>query len=327
MRKRLVSVMLLLALSVTSLVACGDQDDKELEIEVSASKITLEEGESDEFEIENFDDLEKVKIEIEDDDIADADLDDDTVTVEGKEAGKTTITISARDCEDVTVTIKVKEAKDSDDKDDKDDKDDGGETPGTLITPTTDGRGDSGKLPTDGGTAVQNEGLASEYVCYVPASDWGKMIDGSEGDPDTQDMVDFFLKCGVTLKVNFDLGDTSTNAGKGVMTLKMSETMQQVADALRADDDLYIELLEMSFGETMDAETRQEALESKEYFISAIINTDDTMDEVNEFDWSYDTTTGALIFEGDSSYPCPVNSDGSFTMAKDDISLTFVPVE
>ena len=322
--KRKLFAMLTVVMSVAALTGCtlpgggsekGGKEEKELEIEVSASKITLEEGESDEFEIENFDDLEKVKIEIEDDDIADADLDDDTVTVEGKEAGKTTITVSARDCEDVTVTVKVTEAENSDDKDD------------TPVTPTADGRDGRGELPAGGETVVQNKGLASEYVCYVPASDWGKMIDGSEDDPDTQDMVNFFLKCGVTLKVNFDLGDTSTNAGKGVMTLKMSETMQQVADALRADDDLYIELLELSLGETMDAETRQEALESKEYFIDALIETDASMDEVNEFDWSYDPAAGAITFSGDSSYPCPVDSDGSFTMAKDDISLTFVPVE
>lgn len=85
-----------------------EEEEEELqEIELSDKKVTIEIGETVEVEIDNFDDLKKVKIKVDDEDIAEAELDDETITITGLAEGKTTLIVSARDAEDVKLTIKV----------------------------------------------------------------------------------------------------------------------------------------------------------------------------------------------------------------------------
>ena len=85
-----------------------EEEEEELqEIELSEKKVTIEIGETVEVEIENFDDLKKVKIEVDDEDIAEAELDDETITITGLAEGKTTLIVSAKEAEDVKLTIKV----------------------------------------------------------------------------------------------------------------------------------------------------------------------------------------------------------------------------
>jgi hypothetical protein len=85
-----------------------EEEEEELqEIELSDKKVTIEIGETVEVEIDNFDDLKKVKIEVDDEDIAEAELDDETITITGLAEGKTTLIVSAKEAEDVKLTIKV----------------------------------------------------------------------------------------------------------------------------------------------------------------------------------------------------------------------------
>jgi len=127
MKKRfLVTKMLALVLgSMLIFTACGEtkeeaKDDKEAataeeensqEIELSEKKVNLEVGDAFDIEIENYDDLKKVKIEVEDEDIVTAELDEEIITLVAISEGKTTLTVSAKGCEDVSVTVKVKEGE------------------------------------------------------------------------------------------------------------------------------------------------------------------------------------------------------------------------
>ncbi len=87
----------------------GKEDEEEKTgIEVSASKVKIEVGEEDEIEIKNYEDLKKLDFEVEDEDIATVEEDDDGVyIVTGVSEGKTSVTFTAKDCEDVTVKIMV----------------------------------------------------------------------------------------------------------------------------------------------------------------------------------------------------------------------------
>ena len=84
-----------------------EEEEEEISIELSDKKVELEVGEEFEVEIENFDDLSKVKIEVEDEDIAEAEIDDEIITITALSEGKTKITVSAKGCDDVKITVKV----------------------------------------------------------------------------------------------------------------------------------------------------------------------------------------------------------------------------
>ncbi len=84
-----------------------EEEEEEISIELSDKKVELEAGEEFEVEIENFDDLSKVKIEVEDEDIAEAEIDDEIITITALSEGKTKITVSAKGCDDVKITVKV----------------------------------------------------------------------------------------------------------------------------------------------------------------------------------------------------------------------------
>ena len=120
MRKKfgLLALCLSLMLTACSMPSIGSQngdsdthreedDEEEIVIELSDKKVELEAGEEFEVEIENFDDLSKVKIEVEDEDIAEAEIDDEIITITAISEGKTKITVSAKGCDDVKITVKV----------------------------------------------------------------------------------------------------------------------------------------------------------------------------------------------------------------------------
>ena len=82
-------------------------------IEVSPSKLSIEVGEEATVEISNYDDLKKVRLEYTSDDkdvVEIVEEYDDGFKVEGVGEGKTTITISGKGCESVTIKVTVKEA-------------------------------------------------------------------------------------------------------------------------------------------------------------------------------------------------------------------------
>ncbi|MBO6208049.1 MAG: zinc-ribbon domain-containing protein [Lachnospiraceae bacterium] len=83
-------------------------------IEVSDSKVTIKVGEEAEIAITNFDtDLKKVHLEYASEDKKIAAISsefDDGFRIEGISEGKTTITVSGKGCDDVTIKVTVKEA-------------------------------------------------------------------------------------------------------------------------------------------------------------------------------------------------------------------------
>ena len=84
------------------------EEEEALEIQASVSKVKIEVGEEDEIEIENFEDLSKLKFEVEDEDIATVEEDDDGVfVVTGVSEGKTSVTFTAKECEDLVIKITV----------------------------------------------------------------------------------------------------------------------------------------------------------------------------------------------------------------------------
>ncbi len=114
--KKLLLAVLTLVLAF-SLSACGfpgmgddskkDEDDAG-KIEASVKKVTVDAGSEEIIEIENYDDLKKLKFEVEDEDIAEVEeTDDGEYTVTGISEGKTSVTFSAKDCDDLTIKITV----------------------------------------------------------------------------------------------------------------------------------------------------------------------------------------------------------------------------
>ncbi len=82
-------------------------------IEVSPSKLSIEVGEEATVEISNYDDLKKVRLEYTSDDkdvVEIVEEYDDGFKVEGVGEGKTTVTISGKGCESITIKVTVKEA-------------------------------------------------------------------------------------------------------------------------------------------------------------------------------------------------------------------------
>jgi len=115
LRKAGVTVLLAAVLAAGTLTACAlpfgtkEEDSKESAgIEAGISKVKLEVGDEEEIEIENYDELRKLDFEVEDEDIATVEEDDDGVyIVTGVSEGKTSVTFTAKDCEDLTIKITV----------------------------------------------------------------------------------------------------------------------------------------------------------------------------------------------------------------------------
>lgn len=330
MRRKVCVAVSMLAL-VMSLVGCGlsgdggsGKDDKEaeLEIEMSASKETIGVGETIGVKIENFDDLKKIKVEVDDEDIAGAELDEDTITIEGKEEGKTTITVSAKDCEDVTVTVRVTAS---------DDDTTGGETGSGNNTDGNGGHapsGSGGHAP--GGIESHSEArLYENYVAEIPSDVWSGFLDMNDADEYTIAVMEMFKKCNITFNAEMNLDLSNATEGTGEFVVDLDDFMNQFRVAMK-DEDLFIEFMELVYGETIDSETREALLEMQDDFIDMLVTDEENI--VTEFDWSYDSENAMLTISEDSrdgAY-C-IQNDGSFEYkagdGNTDVWLTFVPVK
>jgi hypothetical protein len=333
MRRKMCVAVSMLAL-VMSLVGCGlsgdggsgkndkDEKDAELEIEMSASKETIGVGEKVEVTIENFDDLKKVEIEVDDEDIAEAELDDDTITIEGKEEGKTTITVSAKDCEDVTVTVKVTASDGGND----DGNTAGGETGSGNNTGGNGGHASGG----NGGIEAPSEArLYEHYVAEIPSDVWSGFLDMDDADEYTIAVMEMFKKCNIKFNAEMNLDLSNATEGTGEFVVDLDDFMEQFRVAMQ-DEDLFIEFMELAYGETIDSETREALLEMQGDFIDMLVTDEENI--VTKFDWSYDSEDAMLTISGDSrSGVYYIHDDGSFEyMAGDgdtDVWLTFVPVK
>lgn len=325
MRRKMSVAVSMLAL-VMSLVGCGlsgddgsgkNDKDAELEIEMSASKTTIEVGETTEIEIENFDDLRKVKIEVDDEDIAEAELDDGTITIEGREEGKTTITVSAKECEDVTVTVKVTASDDDDDTT-------GGETGSGNNT------GDNGGHASGGGIELPSEArLYEHYVAEIPYDVWGGFLDMDDADEYTIAVMEMFKKCNITFNAEMNLDLSNATEGTGEFVVDLNDFMGQFRVAMQ-DEDLFIEFMELVYGQPIDSETRESLLKMQDDFIDMLVTDEENI--VTEFDWSYDSANAMLTFsEGSRGGAYYIQDDGSFEYktgdGATDVWLTFVPVK
>ena len=328
MKKKLL-VAVSMATLVMSLVGCGlsggevsgkNDKDAELEIEMSASKVLVEVGEEAEVEIENFDDLKKVEIEVDDEDIAKAELDDDdgTITVEGVEEGKTKIIIIAKGCDEVVVTVKVTESANKEDSDTGSGEDIYGS-----------GNESGGGVEHYGGedTFVGSKMLYSHYQADIPYDVWGTLLDMDDTDETTTAILEIFKKCEMDFHAEMNLDLTNATYGTGEFVFDVNDLMNQFCEAMR-DEDLFIEYMEVIYGESFDAETREAMLDMQDDFIEMMITDEEPI--VSEFDWEYDKDSKNLTITEDSrSGVYTVNKDGSFDYYASDSSvwLTFVPVK
>lgn len=327
--RRKMSVAVSMLTLVMSLVGCGlsgdggsgkNDKDAELEIEMSASKTTIEVGETTEVEIENFDDLRKVEIEVDDEDIAEAELDDGTITIEGREEGKTMITVSAKECEDVTVTVKVTAPVDVDDDDDTV----GGETGSGNNT------GDNGGHASGGGIELPSEArLYEHYVAEIPYDVWGGFLDMGDADEYTIAVMEMFKKCNITFNAEMNLDLSNATEGTGEFVVDLNDFMGQFRVAMQ-DEDLFIEFMELMYDEPIDSETKEALLEMQDDFIDMLVTDEENI--VTEFDWSYDSANAMLTFsEGSRGGAYYIQDDGSFEYkagdGATDVWLTFVPVK
>lgn len=328
--RRKMSVAVSMVALVMSLVGCGlsgdggsekNDKDAELEIEMSASKETIEVGETVEVEIENFDDLRKVEIEVDDEDIAEAELDDGTITIEGKEEGKTTITVSAKECEDVTVTVKVTAPVDV--------EDDGDDTAGGE-TGSGNNTGNNGGHESGGGIETPSEArLYEHYVAEIPSDVWGGYLDVDDADEYTVAVMEMFKKCNITLNAEMNLDLSNATEGTGEFVVDLNDFMNQFRVAMQ-DEDLFLEFMELMYDEPIDSETKEALLEMQDDFIDMLVTNEE--DVVTEFDWSYDSESAMLtISEGSRGGAYYIKDDGSFEYragdGTTDVWLTFVPVK
>ncbi len=116
MKKELTVWLMAGVLSVGLLSACSlpfaakeeAAEDAGAEIRADLGKVKVSVGGEEEIEIENYEDLKKLDFEVEDESIATVSEDDDGVyVVNGVSEGKTTVTFTAKDCEDLVIKITV----------------------------------------------------------------------------------------------------------------------------------------------------------------------------------------------------------------------------
>ena len=332
MKKRTGIVVLCLSMILTACTSpfAKEEAPEDIEIELSKSKVTIEEGEEFEIEIENFDDLEKVKVSIEDDDIADCDIDDEIITITGLEEGKTTLTVSARNAEDETVTIKVEE----------------GEAGGvTVVEPVTPN--DPDKEP-DG--EVRYERTVGDYYVaeyHLDRTVWSTMEDD---DSDfTSDMVNFMTDLDIVMPMYLAFTHDDSFSGTATMTIDYEGFCDSFVYAL-SDDENYEKfitiILEAEGYDLSDPDTKQQMLDAlkdqKSDFIDmmseSIIGSGDSSDKSYELTWSLDGTVLSLTGDNATRTATLENDDtitlffsaedmGNSEMFGDGVTMTFVPVE
>jgi hypothetical protein len=108
----IVVLLLLLGAGIAILFANGMIGPKK-EIQLSKTSVTLEKGEEIVIRVENYeDDLNGVYLYYESEDPKIAKISeeyDDAFVIQGKKKGKTTITVSGKGCETITINVKVKD--------------------------------------------------------------------------------------------------------------------------------------------------------------------------------------------------------------------------
>ncbi|MDE6685755.1 MAG: hypothetical protein K2K17_00365, partial [Lachnospiraceae bacterium] len=254
-KKKIVVGLLVLCLMGIFLTGCGQESkDEEEGILLSEQRVRIEVGDKVEVEIENFDDLKRVDVEVEDDDIAEIDFDDEDgiITIEGISPGKTTVTVSAKDEDDVSFKVTVEESEDArsdaDEPDDsRSDADEPDDSPSTeMPTPSAD---------------QEAEEVAGDYVSsYNLNSDFWIDVTG-----DTE-IADFLEKGNLTLDFIMSL------ESDGTAQLHM-DTEKFASDFVNFIDDNYTEFICMIMEMDWDDLTQEEKeeLESlKDVLISSL---------------------------------------------------------
>ena len=334
MRKMLAKIIAVVVF-VSCLTGCEKQTVETRmtpKIEVSEHTLTLRVGESSEFEIVDYDDLTGVEIAVEGAEIVDVEMEHGVVTVEGLREGQTDIVISAKEYISDTVTVLVKDDADSYEKVDDGKKDDLDDRTSKKDTGKNDldvrDHEDRAELPVNEVTVNINDALATKYICDVPASECDKLLTDGNYDYDVDTMVDYFHRCGVVFHLVYDLEAIDSDYGKGVMTVRLVDAMTQLVDAIREDDALYLEMLELgNGGQSFDADTRQEALELKDYVLDMMLEDETLSDKVSEFTWSYNAESNEITIYADDEHICLIAADGSFAFEQYGVLFKFVPVK
>lgn len=301
-KKKIVIGLLALCLLGISLTGCGQESkDEEEGILLSEQKVRIEVGDEVEVEIENFDDLKRVDVEIEDDDIAEIDFDDEDgiITVVGISSGKTTVTVSAKDEDDVSFKVTVEESEDA--RSDADEPDDS--------RSDADEPDDSSSTETPAPSADQEtEEVAGDYVAsyHLDSDFW---IDATGADAE---LGDFLGKGNLTL--DFIMSLDSDGTARLHMDLE-----KFVSDFVNFIDDNYIEFM-CKLGETdwndLTQEERAELESLKDVIISdlgeAIMGSMDESSDLGTGTWEYADGSLHLTFDGNEER-VPLNS-GSFVI-------------
>lgn len=301
-KKKIVIGLLALCLLWISLTGCGQESkDEEEGILLSEQKVRIEVGDEVEVEIENFDDLKRVDVEIEDDDIAEIDFDDEDgiITVVGISSGKTTVTVSAKDEDDVSFKVTVEESEDA--RSDADESDDS--------RSDADEPDDSSSTETPAPSADQEaEEVAGDYVAsyHLDSDFW---IDSTGADAE---LGDFLGKGNLTLDFIMSLDSD------GMAQLNM-DTEKFASDFVNFIDDNYTEFMCMIAERDWDDLTQEEKeeLESlKDVIISSLeeelIGSMDESSDLATGTWEYADGSLYLTFDGNEK-SVPLNS-GSFVI-------------
>ncbi len=298
-KEKIVVGLLALCLMGISLTGCGQESkDEEEGILLSEQKVRIEVGDEVEVEIENFDDLKRVDVEVEDDDIAEIVFDDEDgiITIEGISPGKTTVTVSAKNEDDVSFKVTVEESEDA--RSDADVPDD-----------SRSDADDSPSTETPAPSADQEaEEVAGDYVSsYNLDSDF--WIDLMGGDTE---LADFFVKGNFTLDFIMSLDSDGT-------ALLHMDTEKFASDFVNFLDDNYIEFTCMLVERDWDDLTQEEKeiLESrKDGIISdleeAMMEDMEVSSDLGTGTWEYADGNLYLTFNGNEK-SVPLNS-GSFVI-------------
>ena len=288
------------------LTACGGNvaepetkeadDEEEISIELSEKKVSIEAGEDVEVEIENYDDLSKVKVSVEDEDIAEADIDDEIITITGVSEGKTKVIVSAKGCDEVSITVKVTEPEEP-----------------VIDTPAV----------------VFPETSRYAYTFTLDDDIWFTMFEEYE---DYRDLASFLGDLQVGIDFYMDFSTTTDNSGSGVLTFDVSGFGQDFVDALSDDDNFskFVAVLMEAEGYDYDDSMYNAVVDMKDELIEEL--SDEITSELEDsdtrydFKWSFDGSMLTLDM-GNETYNVPVDEyNGSFSIYLSEADLDYNPV-
>lgn len=298
-KKKIVVGLLALCLMGISLTGCGQESkDEEEGILLSEQKVRIEVGDEVEVEIENFDDLKRVDVEVEDDDIAEIDFDDEDgiITIEGISPGKTTVTVSAKDEDDVSFKVTVEESEDA--RSDADEPDDS--------RSDADDLDDSPSTETPAPSADQDaEEVAGDYLAslYMNSDFW---INSTGADTE---VGDFFGKGNLTLDFIMSL------ESDGTAQLNM-DLEKFASDFVNFIDDNYIEFMSLMAEGDLTQEEKEEAESFKEVIISSLAEeiTASMSESSNLATGTWEYADGTLYFTFDGNEKSVSLNSGSFVI-------------